>query len=240
MSETIVLKDGTKTQDRRLDRLESFDEESRQFPISSTLDKKKKERSHTWRCNSWLDQKNEGACCGFGICHELAARPSEVQGLTNDYARTKIYWEAQKIDPWDGGAYPGANPRYEGTSVLAGIKVAQKLGWFDEYRWAFTFKDLILGVGYNGPAVLGIKWYNDMYRPDRNGFITPTGGVAGGHCIIANSVDVKKRIFTLHNSWGKNWGINGECHITFDDMEKLIKDRGEVAFFLKRHTKARV
>lgn len=228
------LKDGSITQDRRLDRLIDFDERSRNFPILS-LFKEKKERSYTWRCNSWLDQRSEGACCGFGICHELAARPAEVKGLTNQYAREKIYWEAQKIDPWEGGAYPKAKPRYEGTSVRAAIKIAQDLGWFDEYRWSFGIKDLILGIGYNGPAVLGVKWYNSMYSPGSNGFIKPSGGLAGGHCIIANAVNVKKKYFTLHNSWGKNWGINGECYITFDNMEKLLNDGGEAAFFIKRH-----
>ncbi len=232
----IILRDKTVTQDKRLDRLEMFDEQSKQFPVSALLEKKK-ERSYTWRCNAWLDQGVEGACVGFGICHELAARPSEVQGLTNDYARRNIYWEAQKIDPWPGGVYPGAKPKYEGTAVLAGIKIAQKAGWFDEYRWAFSLNDLILGVGYNGPAVLGIKWYQDMYSSNREGFIRPTGRLVGGHCIIANAVNVKQKYFTLHNSWGKDWGINGECFITFDDMNKLIHQNGEVAFFMKRHSK---
>ena len=233
---SIKLRNGSVTEDIRLDRIERFDERSRQFPVSYTWSKEKKKlRSYTWRCNEWLDQGKEGACVGYGISHELASRPSEVQDLTNSYAKEQIYWEAQKIDPWEGGAYPGNSSFYEGTSVLAGVKIAQKLGWFDEYRWAFSLEDLQLGVGHNGPAVMGLAWYQGMYQPDSKGYIKPTGKKVGGHCLLCNAISVKKERFTLHNSWGKSWGKNGECYISFDDMDKLLKQRGEAVFFQHRH-----
>ena len=238
---SIMLKDGSKVEDTRLDRVELFDERSRQYPISLFWDKKKKkQRSYTWRCNVQLNQGREGSCVGHGIAHELIARPSEVEGINHRYAKERIYWEAQKIDPWKGGAYPNAQPYYEGTAVLAGVKVAHKLGWFDSYRWAFGLEDLILGVGYNGPSVLGIRWYEGMTTPDESNYIKPTGRCVGGHCILCNAVNVKKQRFTLHNSWGKDWGINGECYINFEDMDKLLKQNGEAVFFQKRHKVAKI
>ena len=75
---------------------------------------------------------------GFGIPHELAARPSEVKGLANKFAREDLYWKAQKIDKLKGGSYPGASPRYEGTSVLAGVKIARDKGFFDSSYWGFS------------------------------------------------------------------------------------------------------
>jgi len=176
-----------------------------------------------------------GNCVGFGVCHELAARPAEVRGLTNKYAREQIYWEAQKIDGWPGGAYPNSKPFYEGTAVLAGVKIAHKLGYFDSYRWAFSLEDLQLGVGYNGPAVTGLKWYEGMLDTDAKGYIHPTGKRIGAHCILCTAIDIKKQRFTLHNSWGKSWGMRGECYISFEDMNKLLKQRGEVVFFQRRH-----
>jgi len=232
----ITLKDGSTTEDINLDRIIEFDEKSKEYPITSIL-KSKKLRSYTWRCNAWFNQGQEGACVGFGITHELSARPAEVPSLSNSYARQSIYWEAQKTDPWDGGAYPGANPFYEGTSVLAGVKIAQKLGWFESYRWSFGLEDLILGVGHNGPAVMGLRWYENMYNPDQDGFIIPTGKCVGGHCILCNGVNIKEKRFTLHNSWGQTWGINGECYISFNAMEKLLNEQGEACFFIKRHKK---
>ncbi|RLI65907.1 MAG: hypothetical protein DRO67_02020 [Candidatus Asgardarchaeum californiense] len=220
-----------------LGRRVQFDERSRNFPIRELV-KMKRPRSYTWRCNSYLDQGSDGACVGFGVSHELIARPAEAKGITYDYAM-ELYWEAQKIDPWEGGAYDGAEPFYEGTSVLAGVKAAQRDGWFDEYRWAFGLNDLILGVGYNGPAVIGVNWYEGMMDTDKHGYIKPTGRALGGHCILCNAINVKKKRFTLHNSWGINWGNNGECYISFHDMDTLLYNNGEAVFFLHRHRKAR-
>lgn len=229
----IQLKGGASTEDVRLDRVIEFDERSRDFALPARRGRRKR-RSYTWRCDKYLNQGEEGACVGFSIGHELIARPASVKRIGPKYCREKIYWEAQRQDDWKGGDYPGAHPRYDGTSLLAGVKVAQSLGWFEEYRWTFTFSAFLLGLGYHGPAVIGINWYNDMYEPDANGIVRPTGGTAGGHAILANGVNVKDRTVTLHNSWGKGWGIKGECKVRWSDMEKLLADDGEVVFFVRR------
>lgn len=231
----ITLKNGSKTNDKRLDRIMYFDERSRNYPVRRTIAVKKL-RSYTWRCNIHLDQGNEGACVGFGIAHELAARPAEVSGITNKYAKQKIYWEAQKIDEWKGGSYPGAKPKYEGTSVLAGVKVARDMGFFDSFYWGFSMNDLALGVGRRGPAVLGLPWMEGMFETDAKGYIHATGKVKGGHCILCRGVNVREKYFLLRNSWGRDWGVNGDCKISFDDMKKLLKNGGESVFFKARHT----
>lgn len=234
----FILKNNVVTADIRCDRIVKFDERSRAFPIIKLVSKHKKLRSYTWRCREWLDQKNEGACVSTGIGHELAARPAEVKGLTFKYVKENIYWPAQESDDWPGGSYPNAHPYYEGTSVLAGIKIAHKMGWFDSFHWAFGLRDLQIGVGYHGPAVLGLRWYTGMYAPDSDGYIHPTGKIVGGHCILCNAINVKKERFTLHNSWGRGWGRDGECYISFGDMTKLLYQQGEAAFFKGRHTVA--
>ena len=60
---------------RVFDRLVQFDERSRAFPIRALIDADAKPRSYTWQCPVWLDQGTEGACVGFGVSHEAAARP---------------------------------------------------------------------------------------------------------------------------------------------------------------------
>lgn len=234
---TYKLRDGTKVLDPRLGRLVRFDPRSRAWPIRAVVPKTP--RSYSWRCFPRLDQGTEGACVGFGVSHELAARPSEAAGITNTSAR-KLYWEAQKLDDWPGGAYPGAKPFYEGSSVLAGMKAAQAAGWFDSYRWAFGIEDLVLGLGYNGPAVLGIPWYAGMSDPDPlSGLIRPTGQLQGGHCILAVAVDVPNRLIVLHNSWGRSWGLDGRAAIRWEDLAKLLRRDGEAAFAVGRHTQPR-
>lgn len=232
MNDVTVLKDGTKVLDPRLDRLVHFDERSKEYPIRQLL-KADEPRSYTWRLSDWLDQGYEGACVGFSWAHELAARPAEVKGIDRDVARG-IYYEAQKIDPWEGGAYPGAQPFYEGTSVLAGAKVLHAMGKMDEYRWAFSTNDALVAISRKGPGILGCYWYEGMMGTDENGFIRPTGRIMGGHAIVVRGVSVKNKTVTLSNSWGKGWGKDGDALMTWDDFNTVLMNDGEFCIPVKR------
>lgn len=234
MAQAFTLKDGSEVADKRLARIVQFDDKSRGYPIRATISPGAQPRSYTWGCGTHLDQGAEGACVGFSMTHELIARPKVVAGVDARFARSEVYWEAQKIDPWEGGAYPGASPFYEGTSVLAGIKILKKLGYVQEYRWCFGLEDLVLAVGYKGPAVLGIAWYEGMFQPWPCGHIHVSGQVAGGHAILCKGVSVRDRTFTLHNSWGPAWGNGGDCRITWDEMDRLLHEQGEAVIPLSR------
>lgn len=229
----IQLRGEYVTEDPRLDRLKQFDERSRLFRAAEGIEQYPL-RSYSWNKTIWLDQGAEGACVGFGCTHELAARPVVVPGLTNHFAREEVYWEAQKIDPWEGGSYPGAQPTYEGSSVLAGVKVLQARGFLSEYRWAFGEEDLARTIGYRGPVVLGLNWYEGMFDADGDGFIHVDGGLAGGHCILAAGFSLKLDAYRLDNSWGIEWGVNGSCYLSRSDMSRLLAEDGEACIFVKR------
>lgn len=257
---SVVLKDGTEVKDSRLDRLIEFDERSRNFPMQTVVETKKP-RSYEWPIHIpfLIDQGKEGACVGFAVTNELQACPAEVsvgdELTTNQFAVERIYYEAQKIDPWEGGSYPDASPNYSGTSVLSGIKIAHAMGYFKEYRWSFGIRDLVLGLGHDGPAVLGIWWYDTNYTPDANGHISPTGEKVGGHAILSRAVDLVWRegltweangwdaidfdtsYITLRNSWGV-WGHegSGDCFVTLTNMNTWLSNEGEVAFMIDRQS----
>lgn len=230
----MKLKDGSETQDQRLTRLINFDEKSRNHPVREAITSTK-QRSYTWRCDSHLDQGPDGACVGFSMAHELIARPSVIKDLGVKFAKENIYWEAQKIDPWDGGSFPGASPFYEGTSVLAGIKVLQKLKYIDSYKWAFGLDDLVLAVGHVGPAVIGINWYSGMFEPHSCGHIHVSGDPVGGHALLVKGVSIKNKTFTLHNSWGSSWGNGGDAIISWSEIEKLLHENGEAVIPIGRN-----
>jgi hypothetical protein len=227
------LRDGTVVSDARLARLQQFDERSRNFAIRDLLTGKDPV-TKVWNCKAWLDQGSEGACVGFSMGHELIAQPKVVQNIDDQYAREQIYWEAQKIDPWPGGSYPGASPSYEGTSVLAGIKVLKNLGFIGSYRWSFSISDLVLAVGHEGPAVLGVPWYEGMFEPAPCGYLHPTGEKVGGHAILCRGVNIKRERFLLHNSWGKSWGKDGTAWITWEELDGLLKNGGEAVIPMER------
>lgn len=243
----IELRDGSITHDPRLDRVRQFDERSRQFSITPMLREEgaTTPRSFTWGLDTTLDQGAEGACVGFSVSHELRAKPKVIANITNATA-LEMYHVAQHIDPWVG-CYLGArckvspsSQRYDGTSVLAGIKAAQKAGHFAEYRWAFGVEDLKLAVSRQGPAILGIDWYSGMYTPRSfraevpRAWISRTGTIVGGHAILCVGYNIKINSFCLHNSWSPRWGINGRAWITAEDMDLLLRAKGEAVIPIVR------
>jgi hypothetical protein len=203
-----------------------FDERSRAYPIRTLIPKGTVPRSYTWACGVRLDQGATPRCVGYSIAQEGSARPVKVPNVTPSTA-DKIYRRAQDLDQW-----PGHN--YDGTSVLAGIKAAAELGWYPEFRWAFSERDLCLAVGWHGPAVLGINWYQDMMTPDLNGIVNPTGAVAGGHAILCNGFNVKSGFYRLANSWGPSWGKAGDCFVSRKDMAYLLAHQGEACIPIRR------
>lgn len=211
---------------RTFDRRPSFDERSRAFPVRAMLAPGRPRRSYTWRCPVNLDQGAEGACAGMAVAHEAAARPVEVANVCNSTARA-IYKRAQQLDEWPGEGYSG-------TSVLAAIKAGAERGWYKEYRWAFSEEDLALAVGYQGPAVLGLPWYEGMSAPDTAGIIHPDGKVLGGHAILCIGYSIKTHLYRLHNSWGPRWGKWGDCFLSDANMAWLLRDGGEACIPVKR------
>lgn len=268
----ITLKDGSITHDERLDRLYEEDWRSLNHLVGQRTTKRglvldqHQPRSYTYRCELWLDQGVEGACVSTGCGHEAAARPVEVQGITFPWCRENIYHPAQHEDPWRGCSLGQRCPiepmseSYEGTSVLAGVKQLQRLGFVTSYVWAITLKEAILGLGYFGPAILGFNWYEGMFDTDADGFIHPTGRLMGGHCLLAQAVkivykdrpswknfwrtrtwedvDLERSYVTLHNSWGKNWGVNGRAKISLNDFNRLLLEQGEVCFVERTEKKS--
>lgn len=190
------------------------------YPLTSILPDNAKPRSMQWSCPIHLNQGSQGACVGFSIAHEAAATPIQIPNITKNHAMM-IYKEAQRIDEW-----PGEN--YSGTSLNAGLKIAKRLKWIEEYHWALSVEDLALAIGHCGPSHLAISWYQGMANP-RGGFIYPNGKKTGRHAILCKGYDHKKEIFTLHNSWGTHWGWKGDCKISLSDMDMLLKDRGFAA-----------
>lgn len=221
----MKLRDGSEVEDPRLGHIPEFDERSRDYPLRA-LTGSRPPKSKEWECPARLDQGNEGACVGFAWAHELASDPVASR-VSARMAREQIYWAAQKIDRWPGGSYPGAKPRYEGTSILAGAKAVEAMGAIAEYWWAFSLEDLIRAVSEIGPAVVGWKWHEGMFHPDAKGWVKASGSALGGHAICLIGVDMERKCFRFRNSWGAGWGLNGDGFISFDDAGKLIESRGE-------------
>lgn len=211
----------------KLGRLPHFDERSKNFPIRA-IAPTREPVTREWETGPTLNQGILSACVGFSWVHYLTSFPQQSLGF-NEHHALGIYKTAQMIDEYPGEAY-------EGTSCLAGVKALKLLysTVIDSYRWAFSLEDVLCAVSFISPVVLGIDWTTEMFEPVM-GFITPRGRKVGGHAITATGVNMELSYVTLKNSWGPEWGNEGKCKITFGDLEKLLKRKGEACIAIGKH-----
>lgn len=226
---TITLRDGSTTQDPRLNRLVEFDERSKNFPVRELLPPKAPLISRTWSAGTILDQLAEGSCVGNAFAKDAASYPVPVGGITETTA-VALYRLAQKLDQ-----FPDDVP-YEGTSTLGGVKAYQQMGFATSYRWGFNVDDVLATLSNLGPVIIGINWYESMYDTLPNGLVEVSGNLAGGHCICLTGHwlgkmfrgEAKPRhVVEWTNSWGPSYGLNGRGYIAPEDLDVLLRQQGE-------------
>lgn len=222
---------------RTLDYRPRLDERSRNYRITAAnpalLDV-----SRFWTPGTVItDQGREGACVGHGIVNEAMASPVRVKSFVNGLSAIGVFHEAnrtaydvyrraQQIDEFEG-------EQYDGTSVLAGMKVGRERGWWSGYRWAFNMLELRAALE-DGPVVIGVEWREGMYEaPD--GWLEPTGDVVGGHCLLVTGYTrrhtrSRRPAYRLRNSWGNQFGHNGSAYIDPDALHRILfRAGGEAA-----------
>lgn len=173
-----------------------------------------------------IDQGREGACVGFAKAIALMSAPVAVKLNDPTTFSMHVYNEARVIDGFPTGT--------EGTSLVAGAKILQRLGWIDSYWWAFGIDQVLLALASH-PVVLGINWYHDMYWTDVNNIVHVGGSWVGGHAITATGYarrldprTGKTALFIRwRNSWGPDYGNRGDGWIRVEDLDWLLRQHGE-------------
>lgn len=237
---STTLRGGHQTEDLRLDRVPYWDPQNENYPVRAILDLDTPPVGEKlWTSGALTDQGAEGACVGHGTTQEATASPYRLH-LGSGYVKPhylnepddfayRVYKSAQKIDPWAG-------EDYEGTAVLAGVKVLKNIGLITEYRWALSLRDIRDTVWSHGPVILGINWYSDMYDTRPSGLVTVGGDVVGGHCITITGYDSSRKLtgedkayelYRWQNSWGPSYGRNGKGWIKAADLKRLVFDESE-------------
>lgn len=153
--------------------------------------------------------------------------------FTADLAN-QFYFEAQKVDEWDG-------EDYDGTSVRAGCKVFKEHGYIGDYYFAFDMQSVIYQLLERGCMWFGTTWKAGMFDIDSKRFIRATGSDAGGHSYLGTGIDldppsdIGEPYIRILNQWHDfsddrpDWGYNGHARISLDDFATLLEDDGEAA-----------
>lgn len=227
---TIVRIPEIKVEGKPLGRHIEHDPRSKSFRVAP----RKTQASTKWRRRSpILDQGQLGSCTGNASDGVLGTDPFFGSLPTDfDFSETtavSIYELATQLDNVSG-QYP---PTDTGSTGLAAAKACKQKGFISGYTHAFSIDDVINGL-QSGPAITGISWFNSFDTPDANGVVSlPSNAyVRGGHEVEIIEVDMTNELFTLPNSWGPGWGLNGYFKIPFGVYEKLLAEGGDATFFV--------
>lgn len=212
-----------------LGRLRAADPRDRRFALQAMMGVEIT-KYKMWNNPGIYDQGGTAQCVAYSTKKLLTAGPITNPLSKHPWDFTQFYDLCQDNDEWAGD-------NYDGTSVRAAFKVAKQAGLISEYNWAFDEPTARAYVGLVSPMVVGTDWHMDMFTPDRWGYITPSGQLAGGHAYLLVGLDPKRQhpitghvgAYRVANSWGTGWGENGRAWISFQHMAALIENWGEAA-----------
>jgi hypothetical protein len=171
----------------------------------------------TWLVPAVMDQGDEGACVGFAWAGWAMSEPSPNRAWVDGHA---IYHEAQTIDPW-----PGED--YEGTSTQAGAAVLARWGRLHSLTFTDQYEVARQWLLHRGPVILDTPWLMGMMDTRSNGYVTVRGQLMGYHAV--ECYDIRGGSVGCQNSWGAEWGRDGQFRISRPDFEMLLQLGAEVA-----------
>ncbi|MEE4541001.1 C1 family peptidase [Streptomyces sp. V4-01] len=175
-----------------------------------------------------FDQRQVGDCTMNAAYGTLVCDPFGKAGIS--YTQATILDGYRRETRLDDSQIPGHyEPDDTGSTGAWSMRVLEKLGLIKTWHHCRSLH-AALRLLNKGPISVGIPWYPSMFTPDADHVIHVDDSVdpSGGHqvCVVAN--DTKRRRVKIRNSWGLSWGDRGHAWISWDDLDKLLKQGGDV------------
>ena len=191
-----------------------------------------------------LNQGEEGACTGFGLAAIVNflkhGRTGALQLKRPDSASARMLYEmAKRYDEWEG-------QDYDGSSIRAAMKGWHKHGVCRQSTWPnrkesrtrltarrqldaletplgnyFRVRHLHLSHMHSALTEVGILYASAHVHAGWREPNVETGRIPhirdhiGGHAFAIVGYDEEG--LWIQNSWGREWGLNGFGHLTYDD-----------------------
>lgn len=191
------------------------------------------------------DQGQRGTCVAFAVTagHEVSRGPDSN---LDDLSEEALYWGCKTADGnWDGGtAFTSAETaiRRWGQPLEAswaynhgqadGVEIKLPTGsstndWFRSglRRVSVAVQDLQTFLAAGTPVVLGLRVFDTLFRPGRDGRVQdplPRAPQRGLHAVLA--VGHEPGSILIRNSWGAGWALAGYGWITEAYISKFVID----------------
>lgn len=175
-----------------------------------------------------FDQGDLGSCTANAALGCLVTAPFGQPGVayTETDAVALYRLETQLDDSQIPGQYP---PDDTGSTGPWSMLALEKQGLVRSFRHTRSLMTALRLLNA-GPISIGVAWYQSMFTPDPNGLLTVDegSGVAGGHQVCITADDADRRRVRVRNSWGTSWGDAGHAWLSWDDLDDLLRDGGDV------------
>jgi hypothetical protein len=166
--------------------------------------------------SSPLYQGETGHCGGFSMADWGICSPTNTM-YTNDNGHD-FYYKCKIVDGEPGNE--------DGSCIRSAAKVLKSLKKIEAYAFASSVDEIKWWLLNKGPVIAGTLWTNDMFIPDFNNRIRPTGEPVGGHAYLLTEW-TEDNYIGIQNSWDGYWGVNGKAYISATDFTSLFVYDGE-------------
>lgn len=158
--------------------------------------------------------QDDDACVGWAMSNLLKAEP-----ISQTYDPRKIYLEARKR-----GNLPKS---VAGSKITDAVDFLKSEKLVREDFWANDIDQVIQFLFNVSPVCFSLPWYSNMTEVNKNDPRAKLGGsYLGNHAVMAYGFDKLKNRVYFQNSWGSDYGQNGNFYFTKKDLEKLLKVGG--------------